>query len=102
VLSAILDSFEQAVQDLRDPEDSDSYYSGKKKRFALKSKATVDSDTGNIARCAASKRSLHTTATIGDIIPLKHALLLDWLIGISSLVLKSDTAFTIRFSFLCT
>jgi hypothetical protein len=47
-LAVVIDSFEQKIQRPKDPDDRDSFYSGKKKTHTLKSQVAVNEDTGAI------------------------------------------------------
>jgi hypothetical protein len=71
-LSVVVDSFEQAVQRPRDPDDRDTYYSGKKKRHTLKSQITVDADTGYVVDVSDS-----VPGPTADITLLEHSGLLE-------------------------
>lgn len=44
----VIDSFEQKVQRPRDPDEQETFYSGKKKTHTLKSQLAVDEQTGEI------------------------------------------------------
>lgn len=47
-LAVVIDTFEQKIQRPKDPNERDTFYSGKKKTHTLKSQIAVDEDTGAV------------------------------------------------------